>query len=122
MQRFDIDIYQGATFRLNATWVDPDGDPIDMTGYLARMQIRQTYDASAPLISLTESSGIALGGVDGVVAVEISAAQTASLPVSRNSGIPPMEQFYYDLEVEAPDGTVTRMLFGAARVYREVTR
>lgn len=62
MQRFDIDIYQGATFRLNATWADPAGDPIDMTGYLARMQIRQTYDANTPLISLTESSGIALGG------------------------------------------------------------
>jgi hypothetical protein len=122
MHRFDINIHQGTTFRMTLSWVDPAGDPIDLTGYAARMQVRMRYDTPTALVSLTESAGITLGGDQGTIAVELTAVQTAAIAVARNTGVPPSDDYYYDLEVEAPTGEVTRLVFGVARVYREVTR
>lgn len=112
--RFDITINQGATFELTITWKDSAGTAINLTGYTARMQVRETYSSSSTIISLTNGAGITLGGAAGTVAILISATTTAAL-TAPFSGV-------YDLELVSAGGVVTRLLQGAATVSPEVTR
>lgn len=107
-------IEQGATFDPVLTWKDQNGALIDLTGFTARMQIRDTVDAPDTLHELTtENGGIALGGGAGTITLSISAADTAAFD---------FEQAVYDLEVEAANGNVTRLLRGVVTLSKEVTR
>lgn len=109
----DITIEQGATFLLNLVWKDSLGALINLTGYTARMMVRQTHVATTVLMSLTSPTDITLGGALGTINVKATAAVTALLP-ARNA--------VYDLEMVGPDGTVTRLIEGAVTVTPEVTR
>ena len=112
--RYDLEIKQGATLSLTATWRDSAGTAVNLTGYTARMQVRSTYDSSTTILSLTSSSGITLGGVAGTIAITASATVTAALTAPW-SGV-------WDLELVSGGGEVTRLLEGAASVSPEVTR
>ena len=90
--------------------------PTDLTGYTARMQIRETKDASATIVSLTSAGGgISLGGAAGTVTPIISAADTALLDFTTA---------YYDIEL-LPAGVAAnafRFLEGRVKLSKEVTR
>lgn len=104
---------QGATFSRTFTAYDADGDPINLTGFSGRMQVRRTVDASAVIISLTTANGrMSLGGATGVVTLTLTATETAAIT---ESGV-------YDLELVSAGGTVTRLLKGSFRLDKEVTR
>jgi hypothetical protein len=112
--KHDLVIEQGATFRLQLLWEDPNGLPIQIPGHVARMQIRHaTYDAQ-PILSLTSAPG---GGITltnpGQILIEATALQTAALSVSRG---------VYDVETESPTGVVTRLIEGRVAIHQEVTR
>ncbi len=115
----DIKVRHGATFNPVITWrtVDEDGaaaDPIDLTGYTARMQIRETVNAATILHTLTtENGGIFLGGVLGTITLFISDADT--------TGITP-DACVYDLEIVSPAAQVTSLLAGKFTFTDEVTR
>lgn len=112
---YNFEIEQGADFR--RTFVRKkrsDGYPVDMTGYTARLQGRESFDSDEVLLELTtENDGIVIGGLDGRVHLVMTAAQTEALSWRR---------VRYDLELIAPDGFVKRWLFGRIRLSREITR
>lgn len=108
---YDLYVEQGATFELSIIWKDNEGTPIDITGYIARMQIRQNYDLD-PIISLTDGNGIVLGGVDGTIDITITDEQTTDIEILRGK---------YDLELEL-GGVVTRLIQGGVEISREVTK
>jgi len=111
---YDIEIEQGATFSRLFRWKDSAGDPVDLTGYTARMQIRRKYSSTTVEYSATTENGdIVLGDALGTIQLDISAANTALLTCS--SGV-------YDLELIASDNVVTRFVQGTVTVSREVTR
>lgn len=111
--RYDIEIEQGATWSRTITVEDPNGTPIDLTGYSARMQVRTAYDASPPVLSLSSpDAGISIDPLTGTLALTASATQTAAMP----AGI-----HVYDLELVIGT-TVDRLVAGRARVYPEATR
>lgn len=110
---YDITIEQGATFTLSLTWKDSTGNPVNLTGYSARMQVRTSYEAEDTLVSLTSSGGdIVLGGALGTIIITIAASATQTLQ---------LDEAVYDLEL-VNGATVTRLLQGRATVSREVTR
>jgi hypothetical protein len=113
--KLDITIEQGATFRKTLTWQDSAGAPIDLTGFTARMMIRQQLKDAAPLITLTtENGGITLGGVAGTIALYISDTDTEAMTIQKG---------VYDLELEAGgSGDVTRLVEGKVTMSLEVTR
>jgi hypothetical protein len=113
--RYDIQINQGATFSLAATWKDSAGTPVNLTGYTARMQVRTAYDATATILNLTSAAGdITLGGSAGTITITVSATATAALTAPWAGA--------YDLELVSGGGVVTRLLEGSASVSPEVTR
>jgi hypothetical protein len=111
---YDITIEQGATYSQVFTWKDANRASINLTGYTARMQARESVDTASTFIALTtENSGIALGGAAGTITLAMTAAATSSLTVF--SG-------FYDLELISGSGIVTRLLQGSLTVSPEVTR
>lgn len=113
--RYDIKIPQGATWVMSITW-SRNSVAVPLTGCSARMQVREKHSAAAVLLSLTSaaSGGITLGPAAGEITLRAEAAQTALLPAPLRA--------VYDIEVEEPDGTVTRVLEGTVFVSPEVTR
>jgi hypothetical protein len=112
-KEYDITIDQGATFKLDLVWRDSAGDPIDLTDYSARMQVRQSVRSDTTELNLVSPADIALGGLAGTIAVTASATDTAAMTIKRG---------VYDLEVVSASGVVTRLLQGAVEVSKEVTR
>ena len=130
--RYSFVIEQGATTDFEVIYNDSTGNPIDLTGYSARMSIRQSQISTSQLyITLSSSlgpcgTGLNLSGSQtsagyphplssGSIGIYISAASSSVL--SFNEG-------YYDLELMSGSGdctTVTRLLMGAVRLSNEVT-
>lgn len=109
--KYNITAYQGATFDLNMNWAI-GGTAVDLTGYTAAMQIRSTPSSPVAVVSLTNTSGITLGGTAGTIDIRITAATMGSVAPG---------QYVYDLELT--QGTdVSRLMQGTFLVDAEVTR
>ena len=109
---YDIIIEEGADFDTTFTYLDTGGNAVDVTGFTARMKVKENKDDAGNIISLTDVSGITLGGVAGTVQVKMTAAQTDAMS---------FEWGVYDLEIVSGAGVVTRLVEGAVRFVREVT-
>lgn len=112
--KVNLDINQGATFRHRFTWKDGKGRAINLTGYTARLQARESIESAVAVVTLTtENGGITLGGNAGTIALFISSEDTALITTKK---------MVYDLELEAPNGDVVRLVGGSINVSFEVTR
>lgn len=112
--KYNLSIDAGATYQLVVAWKDGNGDPVNLTGYSARMKLKDTYGGTT-LVSLTDSDGITLGGSAGTLAIVIADTLTATLAgTSHTKGV-------YDLEVESAGGVTTRILEGKWVCSPEVT-
>lgn len=112
--KLNLVAYQGASWDYTLTWLS-GGTPVNLTGYQARMQVRESYDSDSTILSLTAGTGITLGGTAGTIYLEASATTTAGFDGTPN------KQFIYDLELESA-GVVTRLLEGTFTINPEVTR
>lgn len=111
---YDLYIEQGATLSLPIVWKDSEGAVINITGYTARMQVRQSVNSSTILLSATTENGkLVIDGANGKVTISLPAADTAA--ITWLAGV-------YDLELVSSGGVVTRLLQGSVVVSREVTR
>lgn len=106
-------IEQGAYFERLFTYKDDDGDPIDLTGYEADLQIRKRYNATtADMTISTVLGGITLGSADGTIRIILTDDQTAML--TRDG--------FYDLRLTPPSLQSVRILEGEVRLSLSVTR
>lgn len=109
--RYNYRIVQGDTFQNVPVWKIAS-TPVNVTGYSAVMQIRKTATGTL-LLELSSTNGrITVGTTDGSFTLYIAPADTSSLPVG---------DWYYDLQVTAPNGTVTTLLQGGFSVTAQVT-
>ena len=113
---YTLRIDAGAHYFLTVIWVDPDEVPIDMTGYSARMMLKNKYSDTTPLVSLTSASGITITPEEGVIEIVISDENTGTLATTKEG------RGVYDLEVESADGIVTRLLGGEWIASPETTK
>lgn len=81
LPKLDLYATQGVTFYLPVTYKDEDEVIIPLTGYTAKMQVRNTPEATGdPIIDLTtENGGIVITEAEGLIEVIISAENTAAL-------------------------------------------
>lgn len=111
---YNFTIEQGTTFSREIVWKDDQDNPIDVTGYTARMQIRSSVADATVLLELTSENGrITVGTTDGKFTLSITDADTTAITWA--SGV-------YDLEVIDGSSDVTRLLKGTITVDKEVTR
>jgi hypothetical protein len=104
---------QGATFQRVLTITDANDDPMNLTGYTARMQIRPEIESTDVLLELTTQNGrITLGGAAGTIALNLTPQDTAT--IDRDG--------FYDIEIISSGGAVHRVVRGRFVVNLEVTR
>ena len=109
---YNVTAYQGADWDRTFT-VTQGGSALNLSGYTAAMQVREAADSTAYLLSLTNGSGITLGGTAGTIAVAVTSAQSSAISAG---------SYAYDLEITAGAGQVTRLLQGAFNMVGNVTR
>jgi hypothetical protein len=111
----NLRVMQGSTFSRTVTW-QIDGEPVDLNGYTARMQIRTVQVNTKPqklLYSLTSENGrLLVDRQNGSITMSIDAANSARLPAGSH---------VYDLELVTGD-YVQRLVQGRFDVSAEVTR
>jgi hypothetical protein len=105
---------QGATFSRTFVLTDDVGTPIDITSYIARMQIRSSIAASSTILDATSlGSYMTVGSTDGKITLTVPATVTSTYTTIDS---------VYDLEVQSPTGIVTRLLEGSVKLDLNVTR
>lgn len=109
--KVDFKCQQGATFTRTLTY-KIDDTPVNLTGYTSRMQVREFHYSEDPVISLTSSSGMTLGGSAGTIIINVAASATTEL-------IP--GNYVYDLELVS-NNNVYRLIEGKFLVSPEVTK
>lgn len=122
--KYSFTVEQGATTSFQVVYTDVSGSPVDLTGYHARMQIRETIGSSTVICSLSSSldadgTGLNLSGsvgnlplASGSIGVYISAASSSAFT---------FDTAVYDMEL-VTGSTVVRLLQGSIKLDKEVTR
>ena len=104
-------IDQGANFSSDVTVKDANGNAFDLTGYTTQAKLAKGYSSTRTRTSMT--SVIATDAASGVVALALTATQTAALDA---------ERYVYDVEItQTSTGVVTRVIEGLITVRPNVT-
>ena len=118
--RYSFVIEQGTTTYFEIQYTDSNNEPVDLTGFHGRMQIRPDYADFTDELYVCISSSIDVDGETGLyftptsgsIGVKISAKKTEEFD---------FDEGYYDLELYS-GSYVGRLLEGQIRIRREVTR
>jgi len=110
---YNVSILKGAEFTQDFIWADENNVLINLTGYTAKLKMRETIDAADSFVSLTDSAGITLGGVAGTIAVVITGAVTGAL--TERGGV-------YDLVLTSSGGIPYKLFFGTVNIVKSASR
>jgi hypothetical protein len=110
--KYNIKAEQGATFRRVFTWKDSDNNPIDLTGYTAKMQVREDAYTSV-ILDMSTANGKIVIATPANGQLEVS--ETAS-----NMSLIDGGSYRYDIEL-TNGAEVTRLLEGGFYVSEEIT-
>jgi len=109
---YNMNARQGSTFTETLT-VRVGANPLNITGYQARMMVRATPSSSTVVLNLTTENGkIAIVGATGTITLTLSATEMDAVAP---------RTYRYDLELVTGD-TVIPLLEGAFIVKPQVTR
>jgi hypothetical protein len=109
---YNFIIDQGATWELEVQVLEPDDDPLDLTGFSAAMQLRSDYGSEPAYLTLeSPSNGIVITPLEGKLRLTASAVQTLNL----SAGL-----YVYDIEIYS-GSFIQRILQGTVTVNGEVT-
>lgn len=122
--KYSFVIEQGATTNFQINWADASGSAIDLTGFTARMQLREAIQSETAILSLTsnlqlDGTGINLSGSNGVT--PLSSGSIGIYISAYTSSLLTFNEAFYDLELEKA-GEVTRLLEGKVKLSKNVTR
>lgn len=107
-----LSIPQGATWNYAWPVITPDGEPVDLTGWSARAQVRARIDATEVLHEWSSDVGTILFQGNRIVL-----ATTPSISSAWD-----WREGFYDVEATDADGAVWRLAEGKVYVRPEVTR
>lgn len=112
-QKHDIEVDQGATFTLTLTYKDSAGAALDLSGYGARMQIRDGVGGKV-YGSADTAGGRITTDASGQIAVSIPHTETAKMDIKRA---------VYDLFIwPAAGAPVDKLLYGDVDIIPSVSR
>lgn len=110
-KHFNLD--QGSDKSVYFVIKDKSG-PVDLTGYQAAMQLRLVANEKTIVDTLTtDNDRINIVGNEGRIIVKFNNWSTNKYPVGL---------IKYDLEVESPNGDITRIVEGRIKVSQGITR
>lgn len=124
--RYSFTIEQGATLDFELAYKDSDNNPVNLTGYQGRMQIRPTVGSSTIYLTLSSSlngdgTGLNFSGSDGL---NPPTSGTIGIFLSaESSSLLDFDEAVYDLELATGSlyPVVTRLLEGKVKLSKNVT-
>ena len=124
--RYSFTIEQGATLDFELAYKDSDNNPIDLTGYQGRMQLRPSVGSDTVYITLSSSldldgTGLNFSGSDGL---NPPTSGTIGIFISANSSsLLDFNEASYDLELATGSQypIVTRLLEGNVKLSKNIT-
>ena len=114
--KFNLDIIRGSRYLKGFEYVDSSKNPVDLTGFSARMHIREKETSTTAELELTTDNGmLTIIPVSGQINIVLSAIDTAGLTI--DTGV-------YDLEIYNPGDTdvVDTILEGLVTIRDAITR
>ena len=127
---YSFTIEQGATTDFELVYKDSSGNPVDLTGYNARMQLKDSRGGSTTYLTLSSSlgvdgTGLNLSGSGGLTAEKPLESGSIGIYISHaTSSNLTFSNAFYDLEIVSGSGntaTVTRLVQGKVNLSKEVT-
>ena len=127
---FSFTIEQGATTDFELVYKDSSGNTIDLTGYEARMQLKDSIGGSSTFLTLSSSlksdgTGLNLSGSGGNTASKPLTSGSIGVFISHTSSSNlTFGTAVYDLEIVSGSGVgtiVTRLIQGKVSLSKEVT-
>lgn len=110
---YDILADQGATLNRALFLKNSTKRPVDVSGYIGRMHIRDYVNSSVIVKTLTtENGGITIDGLAGRVDILLKPSDTDDLGA---------KTYVYDLELESEEGDVTKIVSGKLTIRAEIT-
>lgn len=127
---YNFTIEQGSTLDFRIQYLDRSGDPIDLSGYHAKMQIRDEPRGSRLHATLSSSlsqdgTGLNLTPVSASLTLPPSSGSIEVVISAASSSLFNFDKAYYDLEIMSGSGSsrrVIRILQGKIKLSKEVTR
>lgn len=107
--RVDITCRKGDTFKIEFTFNDDNGDPIDLTNYTWKMDVKETDTSSGDIIA--DNSFVYSGNVNGVLTITAASSVMSNV----NGGI-----YVYDLQ-STNSGEVKTWIYGIFKVNEDVS-
>jgi hypothetical protein len=129
--KYNFTIEQGATVDFAVNYKDSNSNPINLSGYQARMQLRPEKGSNTLYLTLSSSldstyTGLNLSGSGGSAASTPLSSGSIGIYISAvTSSLLNFESAFYDLELVTGSGntaTVTRVLEGTITLNKEVTK
>jgi len=121
--RYQIHVYQNASWRLQATFKDPQDTPLDLSGHEGMLVVRQSVAAPEAVLRVDSTSGnvILTADSENNITIRLSVTETDELPTSNRE----IDDWVYEFliwETASPEDTTTRLLEGSFRVSPAVAR
>lgn len=129
---FPISLKQGADLTIPMVWADDNGNPINLTGYSMRLQIRTIGLGPTPLLTLDSNSQsgsrIVIGGTSGAIDLVFARDDTAALvptglplPGTNLRGPGIFQIGVHDLQFTDPNDNTAYLFSGPAYLEPRVT-
>jgi len=120
--RYDLNFQQGETFQLALNIQNANSMNINLSSYVAAMQIRQSYTNNTIIEQLSTANGEIRVANSGWYNLVLSAQRTGNVSTSGAVGYPPKVIYVYDLSLTDQTGITTKIMFGQVNFYSQVTR
>lgn len=113
-------IEKGSSYTLECLYKDKNNNPIDLTDFIGRGQIKVSAQSVTPIVNFDVT--IPFPKTEGKIIIELSPEKTATIPTRGNS-YSELTPYVYDIEIENTNtNEVYRVLNGTVRVSPEITR
>ncbi len=109
----NIEIDQGTDREVEFVKTGDTGQPVDVTGYRAKLQVRKTVGETPAKITLTQDDGIAIDGAEGLFTAAFLPADTANLESGR---------YLYDIYTVDTDDKTEKLESGYFTIIAAITR
>lgn len=110
-----LQMVEGASFAFELLWTAESGEPVDLTGCVARFVICPAGSSRALVSCGSGDDSVVLGGPAGTIAVTVAPERTAGLYSDSWKGA------RYELRVEFAGGEVSSLLRGAVSMEAALT-
>ena len=111
---YNFELEQGTSLAKSVVWKDSTGSPVNLTGYSARLQVRENADSDEVLLELsTANQTIEITPLLGKITLHFSPVDTSGAFWTKGK---------FDLELTSPSGFVTRIIKGKITLSKEITR